>query len=47
MILHRMSTAKGDSGSPLLIQPEGFGGYQYVVGIHCSGKYEDSGVKYE
>jgi hypothetical protein len=34
-----MVTEKGDAGAPLMVQPEGFDGECYVIGIHCSGKY--------
>lgn len=42
-----MSTAKGDSGSPLIVQPKGLGGECYVIGMHCSGKYDKSGYKFK
>lgn len=42
---HRMVTEKGDSGSPLIVQPQGMMGLCYVVGMHCSGKYTKDGFK--
>ena len=40
IVRHRMSTQKGDSGAPLIVQPRGMMGKIYVIGIHCSGKYD-------
>ena len=45
-INHALVTEKGDSGSPLIVQPKGMGGQCYVIGMHCSGKYID-GYKFE
>ena len=43
---HRMVTKKGDSGSPIFVQPSGMRGRCYVIGMHCSGNYTD-GYKFE
>ena len=43
---HSMKTEHGDSGSPLIVQPKGMDGQWYVIGIHCSGKYERQGFKF-
>ena len=43
---HKMTTEKGDSGSPFIVQPKGMSGQCYVMGMHCSGKYKD-GYKFE
>ena len=41
-----MVTAKGDSGSPFLVQPQGMRGECYVMGMHSSGEYTE-GYKFE
>ena len=37
---HGMKTNKGDSGSPLIVQPRGMNGMCFLFGIHCSGMYK-------
>ena len=38
---HGMLTMKGDSGSPLIVQPQLMEGMCFLFGIHCSGTYKD------
>ena len=33
-----MQTSKGDSGSPLIVQPKSIRGWCYLIGMHCAGK---------
>ena len=40
-----MTTNKGDSGSPLIVQPKGMYNLCYIIGMHCSGKYDSGGYK--
>jgi V8-like Glu-specific endopeptidase len=40
-----MRTEKGDSGSPLIVQPQGMLATFVIVGLHCSGKYSEGGYK--
>lgn len=44
---HQMTTKKGDSGAPLIVQPKGMMGECYIIGIHCSGKYGSDGYKFD
>ena len=37
----------GESGAPLIVQPEGMDGQCYVVGMHCAGRYNGFGVEFE
>ena len=44
VIQHQMETVKGDSGAPLIVQPEGVF-FCFIIGIHCSGKNDRDGFK--
>jgi V8-like Glu-specific endopeptidase len=41
-----MVTEKGDSGTPLIVQPEGMVGFFAMIGLHCSGKYSSGCYKF-
>ena len=40
IIEHQMKTEKGDSGTPLIVQPPNMNNCCFVIGIHCSGLYQ-------